>query len=85
MAIWRLSERIKYNSYRNYQPQYFFWRTYDGQEIDFLELYNGQLQALECKWKQGKVKKPVAFVKAYPDAYFAIIDQDNYLDWITNK
>ena len=80
-----LSERIKYNSYRNYQPQYFFWRTYDGQEIDFLELHNGQLQALECKWKQGKVKKPAAFAKAYPEAHFAIIDQDNYLDWITNK
>lgn len=80
-----LSERIKYNSYRNYQPQYFFWRTYDGQEIDFLELHNGQLQALECKWKQGKVKKPGAFAKAYPEAHFAIIDQDNYLDWITNK
>ena len=42
-----LSERFKYNSYRNYQPQYFFWRTYDGQEIDLLELHNGNLQALE--------------------------------------
>jgi uncharacterized protein len=46
-----LSERIKFNSYRDYHPQYFFWRTYDGQEIDLLELDNKQhLQALECKW-----------------------------------
>jgi predicted AAA+ superfamily ATPase len=79
-----LSERIKYNSYRHYQPQYFFWRTYDGQEIDFLELYNGNLQALECKWKDGKVKTPIAFAKAYPDAKFSIINKDTYLDWITD-
>jgi len=80
-----LSERIKYNSYRNYQPQYFFWRTYDGQEIDFIELHNGQLQALECKWKEEKAKKPVAFGKAYPEAQFSVIDRDNYLDWITGS
>ena len=80
-----LSERIKYNSYRNYQPQYFFWRTYDGQEIDLLELNNEQLQALECKWKAGKAKKPVAFGKAYQEAQFTVVDQDNYLKWITDK
>ncbi|MBY0482628.1 MAG: ATP-binding protein [Chitinophagaceae bacterium] len=80
-----LSERIKYNSYRNYQPQYFFWRTYDGQEIDFLELHNGKLQALECKWKEVKAKTPIAFGKAYPDAKFFLINKDSYLDWITDK
>jgi uncharacterized protein len=81
-----LSERIKYNSYRNYFPQYFFWRTYDGQEIDLLELNSKQkLQALECKWKEGKGKIPAAFSKAYPKAVFKIINRDNYLDWITDK
>ncbi len=77
-----LAERIKYNAYRNYQPRYFFWRTYDGQEIDFLELQNQQLKGFECKWKNQKVKKPVAFAKAYPGAEFSIIDQTNYLEWI---
>ena len=81
-----LSERIKYNSYNNYFPQYFFWRTYDGQEIDLLELNNKQqLLALECKWKEGKLKTPAAFSKAYPKAQFKIINKDNYLDWITDK
>ncbi len=80
-----LSERIKYNSYLNYQPQYFFWRTYDGQEIDLLELHNGNIKALECKWKEVMAKTPIAFGKAYPDAKFSIINKDNYLDWITDK
>lgn len=79
-----LSERIKFNRYKNNQPQYYFWRTYDGQEIDLLELNNGQLQALECKWKETKVKIPVAFAKAYPEAKFSIINKENYLDWITS-
>ena len=79
-----LSERIKYNSYNNYFPQYFFWRTYDGQEIDLLELNNKQkLQALECKWKEDKAKIPPAFSKAYPKAVFNLINKENYLDWIT--
>jgi hypothetical protein len=80
-----LSERLKYNNYRNYQPQYFFWRTYDGQEIDLLELYNGKLQALECKWKNAQAKIPIAFSKAYPDANFSVINKDNYLEWITTS
>lgn len=78
-----MSERIKYNAYRKYKPQYYFWRTYDGQEIDLLELDNGKLQGLECKWQASKkVKTPVAFGKAYPEASFDVIDRDNYLDWI---
>jgi len=58
-------------------------RTYDGQEIDLLELNNGQLQAIECKWQNRKTKVPVAFSKAYPDANFTVISNENYLEWIT--
>ena len=56
---------------------------YDGQEIDLLELDNRQhLQALECKWQKQQVKVPLAFSKAYPEAKFMVIHQDNYLEWI---
>ena len=78
-----LSERMKFNSYRGHHPQYFFWRTYDGQEIDLLEWDNKQhLQAIECKWQKQQVKVPGAFSKAYPEANFSAIHQDNYLEWI---
>jgi predicted AAA+ superfamily ATPase len=80
-----LSERIKNNSYHGYHPQYFFWRTYDGQEIDLVESQNGKLHAIECKWKNSGAKKPIAFDKAYPDAVFTIASQENYLDLITKK
>lgn len=80
-----LSERIKFNSYRGYIPQYYFWRTYDQQELDLIEVNNKQeLAAFECKWKEGKIKIPVSFGKAYPDATFTGITQHNYLDFITS-
>jgi len=78
-----LSERIKNNSYKGYHPQYFFWRTYDGQEVDLIESHNGKLHAFECKWKNNNTRKPIAFGKAYPDASFTVVDQENYLEWIT--
>ena len=80
-----LSERIKNNTYQGYQPQYFFWRTYDGQEIDLIESSNGKLETFECKWKNNQAKKPVAFAKAYPNASFTVVSQENYLDVISQK
>lgn len=78
-----LGERKKFNSTRGFEPQYYFWRTYDGQEIDLLELNNRQqLQAIECKWQNRKSKKPSAFHKAYPKAAFSVVHRENYLDWI---
>ena len=78
-----MSERIKYNSSRGLKPEYYFWRTYDGQEIDLVEVDNQELHAFECKWQQHKtIKTPEAFAKAYPSAQFTVIDKTNYLDWI---
>jgi hypothetical protein len=38
--------------------------------------------AFELKWKQAKTKIPIAFAKAYPEALFSVVHQDNYLQWI---
>lgn len=78
-----ISERIKANSYNDYFPKYFFWRTYDAQEIDFIEVNNKQqLTAIECKWSKGKTKNATAFLKAYPATSLNVINRQNYLDWI---
>ena len=79
-----ISERIKSNASNLQYPQYHFWRTYDGQEIDLLEIDNYQnIKAWETKWKSDKAKIPTAFAKAYPEAEFTIINQNNYLDFIS--
>ena len=77
-----LSERQKRNHYKQYFPEYFFWRTYDQQEIDLIEINPSGIQAIECKWGNEKTKLPVAFAKTYPDAKFDVLNKENFLEWI---
>jgi hypothetical protein len=61
----------------------YFWRTYQQQEIDWIEERDGNLFAYEMKWKQtNKVKAPSAWRDNYPESEFSIIHPGNYLDWI---
>jgi uncharacterized protein len=79
-----ISERIKRNSYLKENVQLHFWRNYNQQEIDLLEIKDGKIYAFEFKYSPDKkVKVPAAFATAYPDALFEKISRDNYLDWIT--
>ncbi len=80
-----ISERIKYQNYTKINVINYFWRTYDQQEIDWLEEKNGTIDAFEFKWKaKKKVKIPSGFIRAYPNAKFSVINNNNYLDWITD-
>ncbi len=79
-----LSERIKYQSYSGMLVNNYFWRTYEQQEIDWIEDKGGELYAFELKWNsEKKVKPPTAWQEAYPKASFEVITKDNYLDWIS--
>ena len=85
-ALWEnfsISERRKVLSYRREQTELHFWRTYDQQELDLLEVLNGQLTASEFKWNPVKAAKlPVGFSKAYPEAAFQCIHPNNLFDWL---
>ena len=84
-ALWEqycLNERIKYNQYKKNDIQYFFWRTYDGQEVDFIEINNTIREAFECKYTRQKYKLPAAFAKFYPDAAVTLLHKENYLEYI---
>lgn len=78
-----ISERIKLLDYHHRYADFYFWRTYDQQEIDWLELENGQLSAFEFKWKNERYKLPAIFKTTYPEATFQLINQSNYLDFIS--
>ncbi len=78
------SERIKKQSYQKMKRDNYFWRTYDQQELDWLEAENEHLSGFEFKWNENRKSKiPTAFAKAYPDAIFEIINRNNYLDFIS--
>jgi len=78
-----LAERLKYQHNSGMHVNNYFWRTYQQQEIDWIEEREGKLFATELKWNPRKTAKiPTAWARAYPDSNFEVIAPDNYLGWI---
>ena len=77
-----ISERIKYQQYNRKHSNNFFWRTYDQQEIDWIEECDGSLSGFEFKWSASGKKPPSAWKKAYPDAGFKVVNSGNYTEWL---
>lgn len=78
-----ISERVKYQHYNHYRANNYFWRTYDQQEIDWIEEREGEINGFEFKWSETQVKVPAAWRKTYPNAGFTVINKDNYSEWLT--
>ena len=51
-----VSEFYKKNSYLKLFQQLYFWRNFNGQEIDLIIEKNGKLETFEFKWKKDKGK-----------------------------
>ena len=77
-----ISERLKYQGYKRISSNNYFWRTYEQQEIDWVEERGGSLYGYEFKWKEDKVKIPTQWKNAYPDASFEVINNSNFEKWI---
>jgi len=76
-------ERLKKTTYERFYGNRYFWRTYQGQEVDLIEEQDGQLHAYEIKWSTTKkVQLPKAWKEAYPDAKNHVITPDNYFDYV---
>ncbi len=76
-------ERMKKRAYTGMHANIFFWRTYEQKEIDLIEERDGKLFGYEFKWGTKTVKTPRKWAEEYPDAEFSVINQENYLDFIT--
>jgi predicted AAA+ superfamily ATPase len=86
-SLWEnfmVSERVKRNNYSFNYASYYFWRTTQQQEIDYIEERDGKLNCYEFKWKQGKKGSlSKTFSANYPDSSFSLINSDNFVDFIT--
>ena len=84
-ALWEnflISERIKYLHYNKQYTNYYFWRTKQGQEIDWIEETNQELFAYEFKWKKKKITRfPKKFLETYKPIT-NVIDTDNFTDFL---
>ena len=84
-ALWEnfiISERIKRNLNHRYGLNFYFWRTYDRQEIDLIEDDGLRLSAFEIKTGNKEPKMPKPFATAYPEADYSTINRNTYLEYI---
>lgn len=84
-ALWEnyiIGERRKANFNESLHKSFYFWRTYDKQEIDLIEESADKLSALEFKWGSKAPKMPKAFREAYPQAVFHVVSRENYTEFI---
>ena len=74
-------ERLKKQEYKSIHANNYFWRTWDGQEVDWVEERDGILHGYEFKWGEGKkIKQPKDWHKTYGKTSFEIINTNNYLN-----
>jgi predicted AAA+ superfamily ATPase len=85
-ALWEnycISERLKHNGYTNPLINQYFWRTYDGAEIDLIEEADGKINAFEFKLKPGKrASLPNSFSTSYPVETFNVVTTQNLHDYL---
>ncbi|MCA1760179.1 MAG: ATP-binding protein [Bacteroidales bacterium] len=87
-ALWEnfcVSEYLKMIENQELFSNLYFWRTYDGAEIDMVEERDGKLFTFEFKWNPNKKPSiPNSFVKNYNLEDYKIIHPKN-LDFFINK
>jgi len=84
-ALWEnyvISERIKFNAIHRRRVNSYFWRTYAGKELDYIEEVDRNLFGFECKWGQKQWKAPGEFLDSYPESKLACVSPENYLEII---
>ncbi|MBW6490350.1 MAG: ATP-binding protein [Lentimicrobium sp.] len=83
-ALWEnfvISERLKYQSYNYINASPYFWRTYTGAEVDYIEEHNGKVRAFEIKLKNKKTSAPKTWTENYGEDYFTI-NPDNFHEFL---
>jgi uncharacterized protein len=85
-ALWEnfmIVERLKYRAYHGLHANQYFWRTYDGSEVDLVEERGGRADGYEFKWslKKKKTKPPAKWLE-YPNSSFRKISPNDIFNFI---
>jgi len=79
---WFVMEKIKAADIFERPANFYFWRTYDQQEIDLIEEREGKLYGYEIKWNKLKARKPADWLRTYPNSQFEIVNNENYQNFL---
>ena len=75
---WVIAELYKKNSYEGGFGNFYFWRTFDQQEIDLIIEKDGVLNAYEIKWnKNAKINISKTFSSTYSNHEVHLIHPGN--------
>ena len=77
-----IMERIKKQENEKIYSNNYFWRTWDGKEIDWVEEREGKLYGYELKWKPKGKKSPDEWAATYKNSEYIVISQNDYLKFI---
>lgn len=77
-----ISEKYKSQLGLGFKTNYYFWRTYDQQEVDLVESKGGKLFGWEIKWDSKGKKPPKAWAETYKNSTYQIINKNNYLEFL---
>lgn len=83
-ALWEnfvIAERCKYLLYNQKKATCYFWRTYSGTEIDYVEEIGAEYFAYEIKSGKTKLRVPASWSEEY-GSNFQVINKENYLNFI---
>lgn len=84
-ALWEnflIIERMKRLAYRRMYANSYYWRTYTGAEIDYVEDRDGRLFGYEFKYGTKSAKCPLAWSRTYEGSSWELINRGNYLDFV---
>ena len=84
-ALWEnflAAERLKKQGFAGSRARNFFWRTYDGQEVDWVEEQDGRLAGFEFKYGERAPSAPKAWRAAYPGASFEAVNSQTFPSFI---
>ena len=86
-ALWEnfmISERIKAQNYNKWHGRNYFWRTYQQQEIDWIEEIDSRFSASEFKWNDKKKNKSFAktFIENYAIKTTLVVSPSNCDDFL---
>jgi len=78
-----LAERMKKKAYEPFYANTYFWRTYSGAELNYVEERDGRLFGFEFKWGNKKAKAPKTWLDTYANASYQLVNRDNFLEFVT--
>ena len=86
-ALWEnflVVERMKKIKYARERSNAYFWRTYTGVGLDYVEQNNGVLYGYEMKWNKTS-KAPASWLGTYPNAHFESIHKDHFVHFVAGQ